>query len=105
MDSTEVIRAINNVLEKVNDVGERVARLEATMGERVARLETKLDHISDAKDVAYNALKKADEAHQVAEQAQKEVDELNNTWTWAERLVLGAVILAVLGVVIVKGGA
>lgn len=67
------------------------------MSERLVRLETKIDAMSDTRDIANKALS-------IAENSEERIEKIENTISWAGRIVIGLVITALVGLVIVSGG-
>lgn len=83
--AAELTRMMNDIRDKLTEVGERVARVE-----------TRLDSIIDARD-------KATEALQIAQDAQRRVKRLESHEQWVVRSILLIIIGAVMGLIL-KGG-
>ncbi len=64
---------------------------------QVAQLDKKLDRFFD--EVKNNYASKAD-----LKNVKDDVDKLNNNLGWLVKIIIGAVVVALLGLVIVKGG-
>ncbi len=64
---------------------------------QVAQLDKKLDRFFD--EVKNNYASKAD-----LKNVKDDVDKLNNNIGWLVKIIIGAVVVALLGLVIVKGG-
>lgn len=61
--------------------------------ERLARLETKLDNFNSFRD-------KVDITHNMACRHDDDIKDLKDSYTWLNRLVMGAIILGIIGAVI-----
>lgn len=82
-----------------------VTRVLTDIRERVVRVETKIDAMTDVRDVAVEAKETAQEALQSAKSAHHRLDdskkdigklESNQTWLW--RTVVGAVIVGAISI-------
>lgn len=58
--------------------------------ERLARLETKIDRYNDVRDTAYEAKQKSIENA-------RDIEQLQSDWQWLYRLVISAIITALIG--------
>lgn len=70
----------------------------------MARLEEKIDNISDAKTTADQAKTIANEALASTKSAHRRLDKIDKIIFWAGTLIIGAVVLAAIGLVINNGG-
>lgn len=75
--------------------------------ERLGGIDAKLDGINHVRDVAYQAIEKADVAQDTAEQAlastksaHHRLDKVDKVIWWVSTTIIGAVILALLALVI-----
>lgn len=76
--------------------------------ERVVRVETKLDNMTDVKDIADEAKDKANEALQSAKSAHHRLDDVADNQKWLWRTVIGALLVGAIGLLfyfVQKGGA
>ncbi|OCS82286.1 hemolysin XhlA family protein [Caryophanon tenue] len=64
------------------------------ISERLARLETKIDGIGDTRDIANRAMA-------LSEANQTRLDKIDKITFWAGTTIIGAVILALIGVIFV----
>lgn len=67
--------------------------------QRVTRVETKVDNIEEKLDSAINARELAVEAIALAKSAHERIDKIDKTIFWLVTTVIGAVILAIIKVV------
>lgn len=67
--------------------------------QRVTRVETKVDNIEEKLDSAINARELAVEAISSAKSAHDRIDKIDKTIFWLVTTVIGAVILAIIKVV------
>jgi len=75
----------------------------AEIRERIVRVETKLDGIGSVEETAYKAKRKAVDAYSLASYNSDRLDAIERIHFWAGTTVIGAVILAVLGLLFTGG--
>lgn len=75
--------------------------------ERVVRVETKLDNMTDVKDIADEAKDKANEALHSAKSAHHRIEDVADNQKWLWRTVIGALLTGAIGLLfyfVQKGG-
>ncbi len=80
------------------------ARVLSNIRERVVRLETKIDAMTDVRETAEAAREAALEALQVAKSSHKRINEIADNQRWLWRTLVGAILTAVIAILINQQG-
>jgi len=75
------------------------ARVLSDIRERVVRVETKIDAITDLREMAESTRETALEALQLAKSSHQRIDEIADNQRWLWRTLVGAILAAVIAAV------
>lgn len=75
------------------------ARVLSDIRERVVRVETKIDAITDLREMAESTRETAFEALQLAKSSHQRIDEIADNQRWLWRTLVGAILAAVIAAV------
>jgi hypothetical protein len=95
-------REIARLIQSVDKLNDTIGRLELRLNETIDRLEDRIARDYVTKDVFKEARRSDQEAALVLT---AKVDRVSSVIDWAGKLIIGAVILALLGLVLVSNGA
>jgi hypothetical protein len=94
-------REIGRLIESVDKLNDTISRLELRLNDTIDRLEDRIARDYVTKEVFATA-RRADEAASIT--LTEKVNRVSSVIDWAGKLIIGAVILALLGLVLYSNG-